>query len=992
MKPNTDLEAIFAEAIELADPARRGAFLDDACAGDDQMRNRVARLLAANQRSASFMSEPAAVSQSVAMLTLADDEHETREIGEQAGDVVGPYKLLERVGDGGMGTVFKAEQTEPLRREVALKLIKPGLDTREVIARFDTERQALALMDSPYIARVYDAGATEQGRPYFAMEFVDGQPISDFCNAKRLNSRERLELFVKVCRGIQHAHMKGIVHRDIKPSNVLVEGQSEHGDTACPKIIDFGIAKAVDSDSTVITSVGEIVGTPTYMSPEQASAELDIDTRSDVYSLGALLYELLVGSPPFDADPEKPLTREEMRRRVREESPQRPSDALQAMIDTSSRHKTTIAKDCVEARNSTPRGLKSDLRGELDWIVMRALEKDRDRRYETASSFADDVERYLKNEPVVARPTSALYRLKKFVARNRLAVAALSAIAATVLISTAITGRALQNTKLALANEKTERATREQHVEFVNKGLFLKADPLSEPNRNVTLRTVLDRASQELANQKFDLPEVEAQIRGTLGRAYFGLGEYATAITQLRTAYQIQKDVSGNHDRKSLELEAELARTFLAAGKMKEAETCIYQLELFSESALKDDNDALLQKCRLLKASHLSATGEHEQAEGWVRNVLEARTTALGAHDVETLKAKANLASILQSLQRYKEALKLLTEAHQGMLQAADRWDPVALRVTRDLASLHIARNEFDRAKQIYSETIPKLIASLGPTHPQTLTAKHGEALVFFSEGDIQLADETLATVLAEQKKQLGAEHPSTLWTMHNLALAKKATEQYALAETLLTDELTLRRKHFGDDNRATQQAISNLAFFLLEQGEFAKAISHYESMALDPARLETDSNAITVWLMLGYCQFKANDFESAASTLETAKDASEKLPPPWMQYIVTSLLGEVYWELDRRNEGEDMMLAGYEGLSSYRDDIPPRWQPMGLRAATRRLAEFYESAESQELRDDANVYRDELKQLQQEVLQRQELRGQAAEAQVRKTEDGTNN
>ena len=323
--------------------------------------------------------------------------------------------------------------------------------------------------------------------------------------------------------------------------------------------------------------------------------------------------------------------------------------------------------------------------------------------------------------------------------------------------------------------------------------------------------------------------------------------------------------------------------------------------------------------------------------------------------------------------------------------QAADRWDPVALRVTKDLASLHIARNELDRANQIYSETIPKLVASLGSTHPQTLTAKHGEALVFFSQGDIKLAGETLASVLAEQQKQLGAAHPSTLSTMHNLALAKKALGQLSHAEQLLAEELELRRKNFGEDHRTTQQATSSLAFFFLERGEFAKAIPHYKSLA-GTATLETDSDSVTAWLMLGFCQFKASDYESAASTLETVKDASEKLPPPWMQYIVTSLLGEVYWKLDRRHEGEDVMLAGYEGLVGYAAEIPPRWQPMGLRAATRRLAEFYESADTEKLRDRASVYRDELKQLQRETLEHQELRGQAAEAQVRKTEDGTNN
>jgi serine/threonine protein kinase len=417
---NRDAE-IFAEAIELPE-AERAAFLARACGGDAALRSRVEQLLAGYDAAGLFMeSSPVA--------------RAAEELDEPVGARLGHYSIVRKLGEGGCGIVYLAEQHAPVRRLVALKVIKLGMDTRDVIARFEAERQALALMDHPGIARVFDAGATETGRPYFVMEYVDGQPIVRFCDGHSLDLRARLELFARVCAALQHAHQKGVIHRDIKPGNILV---SLHDGVPQPKIIDFGIAKATQgrlTEHTVVTSLGQLIGTPAYMSPEQAAAaEDDIDTRSDIYSLGVLLYELLTGRPPYDP---KSLVRagiEEIRRIIREVDPPRPSHSL-ATLDHAGL--TTLARQ----RRAAPTQLTSALRRDLDWIVMRCLEKNRERRYGTAAALADDIQRHLRSEPIVARPPHAAYLARKFVVRHRYACATALALSTALVTGTVVSLR-----------------------------------------------------------------------------------------------------------------------------------------------------------------------------------------------------------------------------------------------------------------------------------------------------------------------------------------------------------------------------------------------------------------------------------------------------------------------------------------------------------------------------------------------------------------------
>ena len=410
-------ESLFAAAVALT-PDERAAYLERECAGDSALRDRVLALLRAHDRAGHVIDRPVA--------GQPDQTAAYAPTSEQPGTTIaGRYKLLEEIGQGGMGTVWAAEQTSPVRRKVALKLIKAGMDSRSVLARFEAERQALALMDHPNIAKVLDGGLTDSGRPYFVMEYVKGVPITEYCDATRLSVEERLNLFVQVCSALQHAHHKGIIHRDLKPSNILV---APYDDKPVPKVIDFGLAKAMHqslTEKTLYTAHEMVLGTPLYMSPEQAQLNnLDVDTRADIYSLGVLLYELLTGTTPIEIKRFKEAAWDEIRRMIREEEPPRPSTRLST---------TDTLPSLATFRHTEPAKLKKLVCGELDWIVMKALEKDRSRRYETATGFARDIERYLNDEVVEARPPSTGYRFGKFVRRHRGQVIAAGLVFLTLL-------------------------------------------------------------------------------------------------------------------------------------------------------------------------------------------------------------------------------------------------------------------------------------------------------------------------------------------------------------------------------------------------------------------------------------------------------------------------------------------------------------------------------------------------------------------------------
>ena len=950
MNTNHDLESIFSQAVELVDPDRRADFLDSVCTGEPALRNRVRALLDANKRAESFMEEPAG------SLDLADMLSEPDSIGEQPGDRVGRYKLLQKIGEGGMGTVFMAEQEAPVHRKVALKIVKPGLDTKEVIARFESERQALALMSHSHIARVLDAGATVQGRPYFVMELVKGIPVTDYCNEARLSTRERLELFVPICQAIQHAHQKGVIHRDIKPRNVLVtliDGKP------VPKVIDFGIAKAIDhrlTDKTLFTRFGEFIGTPAYMSPEQAALSgIDVDTRSDVYSLGALLYELLTGIPPFDSEQLKTMEHDEMRRFIREATPVQPSDA----VGTSGADRaTTIA----EARRSTLRDLKSQIHGELDWIVMRTLEKERARRYETASALADDILRYLNDEAVVAKPQTLAYRLRKFVARNRVAVLASGAIATTLLVATGVSGWLAVSATAARRAADDEMRGQREIVEFMTDSLLAQADPLQEPNRDVKLRTVLDRAAAKLDAEAIKRPRVEMSLRTTIGETYRGLGELRPAVLHFKRAHALGMQELGESDRKTISAANNLASAWLGLAKHNLAVPLLKKTLQTAERKLAPEDDLRLTTLKL-SASCFQATGELQTATRQFEQILKVRKKHDGETAPATYLAMADLATAYRDLGRRNEALQLLTTASEGMLAHESEWHPETLKTSLRLAGLHLARNEREEAAGVYERTLAAARQTLGPDHVQTLSALHGVALVRINDGDFDEAVSLLEQVLNGQTQKLGDDHPTTLDTMLNLAQLHARLGQLEKAESLLLTELSRRRASHGDKPRAIGNSLSGVAFFYLNQAKFVDAIPYYSELTTHLMKQSpNDVNTLAARMMLAVCQHKAGQHEQARGELEALRDICHATRPEhWLLPVVESQLGEVLLKLGERNDAEDALLSGYDGLKLHEPNLPPRWKPMGLRAATRRLAEFYESSNDEALRERGAEFRAEL-------------------------------
>src|SRR5882724_2969808 len=543
---------VFAEALQLP-VAERSAYLENACGADAELRQRVERLLKAHDHAGDFLEHPPPEAVVEASSKVP--------VGETLGDRIGRYKLLQQIGEGGCGVVYMAEQEEPIRRRVALKIIKPGMDTKSVMARFESERQALGLMDHPNIANVFDAGATESGRPYFVMELVRGVKITDYCDLKSLTTEERLGLFVQVCRAVQHAHQKGVIHRDIKPSNILVTTTEEC--SALPVVIDFGIAKATTNqrlaDRTLFTAFEMLIGTPAYMSPEQADISgVDVDTRTDVYSLGVLLYELLTGSPPFDGGALMKAGLDEIRRAIRERDPARPSMRLITMA-------AADLTSTAQRRQSAPPALIRSVRGDLDWIVMKALEKDRKRRYETANGLALDVQRYLANEPILARPPRKLYKLQKAVLRNELLFIGIGIIAVLLVVSLIVVSG-------LLARER-QASGKSQHVTKILENMLNGVGPSIAAGQDTTiLRKILDQTAERVGKEMTNQPAMEAEVGTLIGRLYRQIGNFDRAEEMVRAALAIRRKTFGKESPEAAASLNELGLALIAKNKLSEAE------------------------------------------------------------------------------------------------------------------------------------------------------------------------------------------------------------------------------------------------------------------------------------------------------------------------------------------------------------------------------------------------------------------------------------
>ncbi len=819
---------IFIEAMQKEEGEERRIFLDVACGDDVELREGVNQLLAEHQKDGSFFldSPPPGIGATL-----------DQPITEKPGTQIGPYKLLQRIGEGGMGVVYMAEQSEPVKRRVALKIIKPGMDTREVIARFEAERQALALMDHPNVAKVLDAGATDSGLPYFVMELVNGLPVTKFCDEQHLTPKERLQLFVPICKAIQHAHQKGIIHRDLKPSNILV---AMYDNQAVPKIIDFGVAKATNqtlTDKTMFTQLGQVVGTLEYMSPEQAQRnQLDIDTRSDIYSLGVVLYELLAGETPLDRERLKSAAFDEMLRIIREEEPPKPSTKVSGSVSL-----PAIAAN----RRMEPSKLGNTIRGELDWIVMKALEKDRARRYSTPNEMAEDIESHLDGKAVTACPPSMVYRATKFVRRNRIAILVSGAIAATLLAGlagttwqawraseaeqAAIADRELANEQKDKAEALKEQAEREA-ARAKAMSQFLRSDLLglargttlvntaSDMDPDMTLRTLLERAKGRLDKRFFDHPDHKRQVQRLLMYSYCGIGQYDEASKLLEDVVQDLKQRRGI-DLETLDSMSVLAQLYMqqlrwhdALPLLKEAlqerkrrlgirhpKTQASMNNLATTYRILGDFDAAAElfevRLKVLTEVHGNGHPETTAALSRMGDVLvnlgrheEAERKLLRAIDqIRLTSTKEGLAGSLNSLgqlylctSRYRSAIPVLEESHQIRVQELENDSRNTADTKLALATAYLGLERFEQADPLLEEAFAVLQQNQGIHVFTTLEVLEVLANISYGQGNFDRAEQALNLSLAIlDASQIGDwRKPKILSLLADISIAKENPSQ----------------------------------------------------------------------------------------------------------------------------------------------------------------------------------------------------------------------
>ncbi len=871
------LEELFQACADLADEERE-RYLDRHCAGDRGLRAQVEDLL---RRSGGGGVTP----QPLTRLLELDDEPVT----------IGRYRVVGRLGEGGFGQVFRAEQDEPVRRQVAVKILKAGLDTRAVLARFDAERQALELMDHPGIAKVFDAGQTEGGRPYFVMELVSGEPVTQYVERRALSARERLALVVMTCRAIEHAHQKGIIHRDLKPSNILV---IESDGQPAPKVIDFGIAKAAAgalAGGTLQTTASELLGTPEFMSPEQAlSGGRDVDTRTDVYSLGVVLYRLLTGRLPFDVGRLRAGGVLEMARIIQFEEPLPPSRAA-----------------------GTPA-----LRGDLDWIVSKALAKDRGQRYPSAAALADDIERHLRDEPVMASPPSRTYRARKFLRRHRAPVLGVSAALAVLLAGVVTTGWQAVRARRAEAVARIEAETALRVNDFVRRMLHAGNPDHNPKARAITVREVIDRAAAELDATAFDRPEFEAGIRTTLGMTYSGLGLYEEAERELRRAtalHAVAPDARGNHVPAAvLEAEIELARVETLRSRYAEAEERLERIAPMVD-ALPGD--------LALRSRFLAARG-------------------------------GNLAN----LSRYAESDSLLTlsvrllrqdEAARGSRRTAPL-EEVRMDLGRALLELGDVRRRIgrlDEAEALGREALGRIRAAHAVPHHDISSASGRLALTLKTKGNLAGAESLFAGALAIDREILGPEHPWVAMHLGNLAAVWDEQGRHEEAERGLRECLSLLTLTFGPDHAEVTSAMGSLATALQRRGAFEEALRlRREALAIERRLLgETHSQIAVALNNIGStCRLMKRYDEAEAAFREAIGICGQVYPSEHPTTIAARHnLGKTLLDAGRAREAEAPLTAA---LESGRRALPAGHPHLGVIEATygRMLSELGRYAQAE--------------------------------------------
>jgi len=736
-------------------------------------------------------------------------------VSDRRSRTIGPYRLLQCVGEGGMGEVWLAEQTHPVRRQVALKVIKAGMDTAQVVTRFEAERQALALMDHPAIATVFDGGSTPEGRPYFVMEYVKGEPITTYCDRQRLTMRERLELFTQVCEGVQHAHQKGVIHRDLKPSNVLVTIQDDH---PVPKIIDFGVAKATAhhlTERTLFTELGVLIGTPEYMSPEQAEmGGLDIDTRTDVYALGVILYELLTGALPFNRKELRQAGLAEIQRMIREKEPARPSTRVTQLGPASTQAATN--------RHTEPHRLASQLRGDLDWVTMKALEKDRTRRYQTANSLANDVRRHLVHQPVSAGPPSALYRAQKFVRRHRYGVAAATTL--VLLLAAFAVAMAVQTQRTARERDRANREakTAQQVSEFLVR-MFETTNPFQGRGKDVPVGEILDRGSQRIATELREQPEVRATLMDTMGRVYYDLGVYDKAAELVQEALGYQERTFGRNSTKVAASLNSLGAIRREQGDYPAAESLARESLDIRQKALGHDHAAVAETLSTLGAVRESM-GDWPGAEKLLREALSIHRKVLGSDDLALATSLNNLALVLGQEEKFDESEALYRESLAIRRKRFGSEHPFVAQSLNNIGMLYVRQRKDLQAEPLFLEALAINRKVVGGVHPVVAANLNNLGLVYLRTNNLPKAEEHFRRVLEMDKKIMGEDSPTLAGVTQNLGVVFTREKKFREAEQYLHEALAFKLKTFPANHWELATTRSLLGACLLDAGSYRAA------------------------------------------------------------------------------------------------------------------------------------------------------------------------
>ncbi len=889
------LWTLFHGALERPEGEPRDAFLGEACGGDLALRRELDSLLAAERE-----GNPLPTASLVAERTLAFEA--------PAGSLIGPYRVVRKLGEGGMGQVYEAAQESPVRRRVALKLIKLGMDTAEVVRRFEVERQVLARMDHSAIARVYDAGVTPEGRPYFAMELVDGPALTDYCDQRRLSIRRRIELLATVCRAVHSAHQKGIIHRDLKPSNVLVA--SEDG-RALPKVIDFGIARAIDpgwGESSLVTRFGQLVGTPGSMSPEQAAMSADLDTRTDVYSLGALLYELLAGVPAFDFS-STPFP--EVLRRIRDEEPPPPSSHFAAASEA--------CRERAASRGGEPALLRRALAGELDWIVAKAMAKEPERRYGSAADLAEDLERHLAFQPIAAGPPGGLYRWRKFLRRHRVEAAAAGLVLAA-LVAFGIT-MAAQSRRLAraLAGEERERRTAGQVSEFLVE-ILEQPDPAVARGADVTVRQVLDRGAERIERDLDGQPEIQGRLLGTIGRVFLNLGAFDQAAAPLERALELARQTHGPEHpevaaalHKLGELEFERAR-YEPSRRFAEGALAMRRRTLpAGDPAIADSLD-LLAVLERQGGDLESATRLHEES-------LAIKLAALGSADPAVAESHNYLGIVRRwsgdlagAEAEYRRALAIWRAAH------GEDHPKVAMALNNLALAVHV-RGDYAEARRLFAELLPLRRRLLGAEHPDFQVTLANYAKLLHDMRDLAGAEAAYREALSLGERSLGGEHPQVASTLADFAGVLAKLGRLEEARTAAARSLAIRRKVFGEQHSAVAASLAYLGEVAEASGDRAAAGSYFER-SLAMLRAVSGAHPATAQALekLGLFRLRGGDTSGALPLLEEAVAMLRAKVPPADRRLARaeSGLGACLAALGRTAEAEALLAASVEKLSAF--------------------------------------------------------------------------